>query len=93
MFKTIVLGLDGSAHSDRALPIARDLAQESGGKIIVVHVREIVAARGGAHPVRIDEAEIQAKIESQVSELAAAGLNTALRHMRSPTSPRRKAPI
>jgi nucleotide-binding universal stress UspA family protein len=79
VFKTIVLGLDGSAHSDRALPIARDLAQESGGKIIVVHVREIVAARGGAHPVRIDEAEIQAKIESQVSELAAAGLNTALR--------------
>lgn len=79
MFKTIVLGLDGSAHSDRALPIARDLAKEAGGKIIVVHVREIVAARGGAHPVRIDENEIQAKIESQVAELGAAGVETTLK--------------
>jgi nucleotide-binding universal stress UspA family protein len=78
VFKTIVLGLDGSAHSDRAIPIARDLAEAAQGKIIVVHVREIVAARGGAHPVRIDEAEIQAKIESQVRELAAAGIETRL---------------
>ncbi len=78
MFKTIVLGLDGSTHSDRAIPIARGLAESARGTIVVVHVREIVAARGGAHPVRIDEAEIQAKVESQVRELAAAGIETRL---------------
>ncbi len=78
MFKTIVLGLDGSTHSDRAIPIARGLAESARGTIVVVHVREIVAARGGAHPVRIDEAEIQAKVESQVRELAAAGIEARL---------------
>jgi len=79
MFNTIVLGLDGSEHGDRALPVARDLARESGGKIVVVHVREIVAARGGAHPVRIDEQEIQAKIEAQVQELAASGIEASIK--------------
>jgi nucleotide-binding universal stress UspA family protein len=79
MFKNIVLGLDGSEHSDRAIPIARDLARESGGKIVVVHVREIVAARGGAHPVRANEDEIQAKVESQVEELRAAGVDANLK--------------
>jgi nucleotide-binding universal stress UspA family protein len=79
MFKNIVLGLDGSEHSDRAIPIARDLAREGGGRIVVVHVREIVAARGGAHPVRVDENEIQAKIESQVKELAAGGIETSIK--------------
>jgi nucleotide-binding universal stress UspA family protein len=79
VFKKIVLGLDGSDHADRAIPIARDLAQEGGGEIVVVHVREIVAARGGAHPVRIDEGEIQAKIDDQVKELAASGIETSIK--------------
>jgi nucleotide-binding universal stress UspA family protein len=78
MFKTIVLGLDGSEHSDRVIPIAQELAQAASGKIIVVHVREIVAARGGAHPVRLNENELQAKIESQVAGLGAAGIETSL---------------
>jgi nucleotide-binding universal stress UspA family protein len=79
MFKTIVLGLDGSEHSDRTIPLARDLARESGGKIVVVHVREIVAARGGPHPVRTDETEVQAKVESQVEELRAAGVDATFK--------------
>jgi len=79
MFKNIVLGLDGSEHADRALPIARDLAVESGGRVVVVHVREIVAGRAGAHPVRVDEGEIQAKIEQQVKELASSGIETSIK--------------
>lgn len=79
MFKNIVLGLDGSEHSDRAIPIARDLAREAGGRIVVVHVREIVGGRGGVHPVHVDEGSMQAKIERQVKELAAGGVESSLK--------------
>ncbi len=47
MFKTIVLGLDGSESSDQALQHATTLAKEQGSSVKVVHVIEIVAGRGG----------------------------------------------
>jgi len=55
VFSKIVLALDGSDPSDRAIPFAQELAKQSGGRIDVVHVREIVGGRGGVHSVRVDE--------------------------------------
>jgi len=40
MFKTIVLGLDGSESSDHALQYATTLAKEQGSSVRVVHVIE-----------------------------------------------------
>ncbi|NIR59509.1 MAG: universal stress protein [Gammaproteobacteria bacterium] len=38
MFKTILVGIDGSEHADKALDIAADLAQKYEARLLVVHV-------------------------------------------------------
>jgi nucleotide-binding universal stress UspA family protein len=77
MFKTVVLGLDGSESSDKALAYATQLAKEHGSTVHVVHVVELVAARGGG-TVRLDEDELKAKIRGQLDELTAAGVAAEL---------------
>src|SRR4029079_18001807 len=59
MSKTVVLGLDGSHDSNRAIPYA---VEEAGGdgKIVVVHVRELLIGRAGGLPLVADEDEIEA---------------------------------
>ena len=61
MFKTVVLGLDGSESSDHALQHATALAREQSSSVKVVHVIEIVAGRGGGL-LHLDEGELKAKI-------------------------------
>jgi nucleotide-binding universal stress UspA family protein len=78
MFKVIVLGLDGSEPSDRALPVAAELAREDGARIEVVHVRELRAGRGGGYPVHPDEDELEAKVRRQVEDLNKAGTKASL---------------
>ena len=77
MFKTIVLAVDGSESSDLAVAAAADLARESGGRIVAVHIKEMVAGRF-AGPAHVDENELQAKIRAQVKELTDSGLNITL---------------
>ena len=48
MFKTIVLALDGSEGSRRAIPVAAELARQNGGRIVIAHVEQDVAGKGGA---------------------------------------------
>jgi nucleotide-binding universal stress UspA family protein len=78
MFKTIVLGLDGSEHGERALGVAEQLAKEGGGQIMVVHVRELVASRGGAHPLHVDADEIEAKVRGDVDALNGRGVKAEM---------------
>jgi nucleotide-binding universal stress UspA family protein len=40
MFQRILLAVDGSEHSYRAVPVAGDLARCVDGEVIVLHVRE-----------------------------------------------------
>jgi nucleotide-binding universal stress UspA family protein len=77
VFKTIVLGLDGSDSSDRALQYATTLAKEQGSSVRIVHVVEIVAGRGGGL-LHLDEDGIQAKIERQTRDLVDAGIDAEL---------------
>jgi nucleotide-binding universal stress UspA family protein len=77
MFETIVLALDGSESSDLAYDYAADLARKTGGKIVAVHVKEMVAGRG-AGPIHLDEDELQEKIRGQVKALAEAGIQATL---------------
>ncbi len=77
MFKTIVLGLDGSESSDNALRHATMLAREQGSSVRVVHVVEIVAGRGGGM-LHLDEDELKAKIERQTKNLVDAGVDAEL---------------
>jgi nucleotide-binding universal stress UspA family protein len=73
MFETVVLGLDGSESSDKALEYATELAKEHGSKIHVVHVIELVAGRGGG-TAHVNEDELKARIKRQVDDLVEAGI-------------------
>jgi nucleotide-binding universal stress UspA family protein len=77
MFKTVVLGLDGSESSDRALEYTTGFARDHGSNVRVVHVIEIVSGRGGGLGY-VDERELQAKVEQQVRSLVDAGVNAEI---------------
>jgi nucleotide-binding universal stress UspA family protein len=77
MFKVIVWATDGSSGAERALPFAKGLAQAYGARLVVAHVKELLAARG-AVPVKVDEGEVQAVIRKQVEDLKQEGLNATL---------------
>jgi nucleotide-binding universal stress UspA family protein len=77
VFKTIVLAVDGSESSDRALTFAGELAKQSGGRIVAVHIKELIAGRF-AGPVHVDEEDLQAKIRKQVQDLSDAGVTVSV---------------
>jgi nucleotide-binding universal stress UspA family protein len=78
MFETIVLALDGSEGSQKAVPVASELAQSSNGKIVIAHVEEEVIGKGGG-PIHATEDEIQAEIRKQAEELSAKGIDTEVK--------------
>ena len=78
MFKTILWATDGSANADRALPIAKELAEVEGGKLVVAHCRELFSGRAAGFPVNADEDELLVKVREQAAELKAAGLEVEL---------------
>jgi nucleotide-binding universal stress UspA family protein len=73
MFDTVVLALDGSESSDRALECATALAKQHSSSVRVVHVVELSVGRGGGR-APLNEKDIQAKVEGQVEALTAAGV-------------------
>ena len=77
MFKTIVLGMDGSSDSARALPYALELAGDD-GRIVAVHVREMLMGRGGGQPLDANEDEIADGIRGRVEELNSGGSHVEL---------------
>jgi nucleotide-binding universal stress UspA family protein len=77
MFKTIVLGLDGSDGSARAIPLAAELARRGNARVLVAHVEEHVVGKGGG-PVLATEDEIQAEIRRQAGELSAQGIEVSV---------------
>jgi nucleotide-binding universal stress UspA family protein len=77
MFKTIVLALDGSEGSRRAIPVAAELARQNGGRIVIAHVEQDVAGKGGA-PIPVTEDAIQAEIRKQADRLSTDGIETSV---------------
>jgi nucleotide-binding universal stress UspA family protein len=78
VFKVIVLGLDGSEDSDRVIPVAQELAQKDGGRIEVVHVRELMVGRAGGYPAHVDEDELEAKVRKEVEQINSDGTKATL---------------
>lgn len=78
MFDTIVIATDGSAHGDRALQLARTLLSSETARLAVVHVNELVSAKGAVYPRAADEDQRRTRIAAQVTELLDAGTKTEL---------------
>lgn len=78
MFEKVVWATDGSDAADQALPLARQLAAESHGQMIVVHCEELTmpGKGGGRLPVHANEDELKAKIAQQVAGLTRDGVTT-----------------
>ena len=78
MFSTIVLGLDGSEGSRPALPLATELAERHAARLVIVHVDERIAAKGGVQPVRADEDQIRADLQEQARQLRDRGIDASV---------------
>jgi nucleotide-binding universal stress UspA family protein len=74
MFERILLAVDGSEHSDRAVPVAGDLSRRYGGEVIVLHVREHEVTWGADIDVETAD-EARTLVDRVVRELKDAGTN------------------
>jgi nucleotide-binding universal stress UspA family protein len=82
MFERVLLAVDGSEHSERAIAMAIDIAGKSHGEIVVVHVREHVVNRGGSWDVETPE-DAEAILERAGEEIARAGVEVRKQSCRS----------
>lgn len=78
MFETVVWATDGSPAADRALPFAKRLVA-SNGRLVVVHVRELLVGRAGGQPVYADADDVEDRIRGQVEALREDGLDVTLK--------------
>ena len=74
-FKTIILALDVSDGAKQAIPVAAELAEKEKAKIVIAHVTEYLAAKGGELP-RVDEDQVRAEIDEEAKELRDRGIDT-----------------
>jgi len=78
MFDVIVWATDGSANADLALDYVKKLAAGGQSRVVAVHVKEFVVGRAAPGPVRLDENQLEQKIQGQVNDLKQAGFDASL---------------
>ena len=85
MFRKVVWATDGSDAADRALPLAKAAAIQSGAPLVVVYCEEFTmpGRGGGSVPVHANEDELRAKVEHQVADMAGNGITATLEATRS----------
>ena len=77
MYDKILVAVDQSPVSDRAVLAARDLALLSKGEVWVLHLRESEwGGKGGALPPRETSGEADAEVAASVEILTQAGVKT-----------------
>jgi len=74
MFERIVLAVDGSEHSIKAVPVAGELARRYGGEVIVLHVREHEITWGADIDVETAE-EARSLVDGVVRQLKDSDTN------------------
>ncbi|MBI5301637.1 MAG: universal stress protein [Chloroflexi bacterium] len=78
MFKRILVALDGSAHSYKALVVAQDLARQSVAQLVVVHAFGPVPHQLGAPELDRFESHAIAAGEAVIAEAKAKLADTKL---------------
>jgi nucleotide-binding universal stress UspA family protein len=81
VFKTIVLGLDGSDNSKRAIAPAVEMARAGGGRVVLAHVDERIPTRGGPASVRVDDDETGTEVAAEAERLAADGVDVSVENV------------
>ena len=79
MSSKIVVGIDGSPGSARALEAATDVAKRYDASVVLCHVVERIAAKGDMAPLHADEPEVKAAVEKQAAGLRDQGIDTDVR--------------
>ena len=74
MFRKILVPVDGSEHSEKALSLVEELASKFGSEVLVFHVREKSVGRGGSWDVDLTEEDINVA-EEAAQRLAEKGVN------------------
>ena len=76
MFRTIMLAVDGSKYSEKAVELAKRLAMSTNDEVVVAHVTELLPARFQTYPGLDSESdhEVITLAEEYVAELEAAGI-------------------
>jgi nucleotide-binding universal stress UspA family protein len=77
MFKTIVIGLDGSDGSKKAIPFATELARRDDAQLVIAHVEEYTIGKGGG-PIHVNEDEVRAELEDLATSLSDDGIETSV---------------
>ena len=85
-YQVILVAVDQSDQSDRAVAAARDLAQLSGGVVHVVHVRgkEVVRAKFGASFELETSEEVDALLAKEIAVLREADVKVTARVVHGP---------
>jgi nucleotide-binding universal stress UspA family protein len=77
MLKKVIWATDGSPTTKSEYPVAKDLAESSGAKLIVAHAGEMVSSDQAG--IFVDSTEtLQATLERTVDNLKRAGLDAEL---------------
>ncbi len=74
MNKTILLAVDAARHVQAAVDMTSELSQDSGDKVVVLHVHEMAIGRFGRIRVDCGEGEGEALVDGIVTALRAAGI-------------------
>ncbi|HXY43896.1 MAG TPA: universal stress protein [Acidimicrobiales bacterium] len=77
MFEKILVALDESDHSKKALATAGDLAEMSKGEVRVVHVREVPLGMGGPLTPIEPSQQAQTYVDEAVKTLADRGITAS----------------
>jgi nucleotide-binding universal stress UspA family protein len=76
VFQKVVLAVDGSDYSARAVPVAADIAKKADGEVIVFHAREFMVSRGASYDTE-DDGEAVALVDRVRKDLIDAGVKTS----------------
>ncbi len=74
MFGRILLPVDGSPQSEKAVQLAAKVAAPEGNEVVVIHVIEVIPAKMGPMELELRE-DGDALVERYAKQLADAGVN------------------
>ena len=77
MYRRILVALDGSETSMRALTASLNLARQGGGRVRLVHVVEELAYLGGFDPYGASSGDLVKVIRENAAKVLATGLAAA----------------